>query len=89
MCGLPASGKTTTAERWHARLGGVLIRSCDVYQALGILPPYQPTFPRLYARHHASLGIPLPAEAGAGASQRYTGDTSGLGKGELLVWAPR
>ena len=36
MCGLPAAGKTTTAERLHARLGGVLIRSCDVYQELGI-----------------------------------------------------
>lgn len=36
MCGLPASGKTTTAERLHAVLGGRLIRSCDVYQRLGI-----------------------------------------------------
>jgi predicted kinase len=36
LAGLPASGKTTTAERLHARLGGQLIRSCDVYQALGI-----------------------------------------------------
>lgn len=39
MCGLPASGKTTTAMRLHARLGGVLIRSCDIYQALGIVLP--------------------------------------------------
>jgi len=39
MCGLPAAGKTTTAERLHARLGGVLIRSCDVYQELGICLP--------------------------------------------------
>ena len=39
MCGLPAAGKTTTAERLHVRLGGVLIRSCDVYQELGICLP--------------------------------------------------
>ncbi len=39
MCGLPASGKTTTAERIHAYAGGVLIRSCDVYQSLGISLP--------------------------------------------------
>ena len=39
MCGLPAVGKTTTAERLHARLRGVLIRSCDVYQELGISLP--------------------------------------------------
>ena len=39
MAGLPASGKTTTAPRLHAGLGGELIRSCDVYQALGIVLP--------------------------------------------------
>lgn len=36
-CGLPASGKTTAAMRLHAHLGGVLIRSCDVYRELGIV----------------------------------------------------
>jgi predicted kinase len=39
MAGLPASGKTTTAERLYTYAGGVLIRSCDVYQALGISLP--------------------------------------------------
>ena len=39
MCGLPASGKTTTAGRLHAYAGGVLIRSCDVYADLGIRLP--------------------------------------------------
>ena len=36
MCGLPAAGKTTAAARLHARAGGTLIRSCDVFAALGI-----------------------------------------------------
>jgi predicted kinase len=39
MAGLPATGKTTTAQRLHAQLGGVLIRSCDVYADLGISLP--------------------------------------------------
>src|SRR5215510_1822144 len=39
MSGLPAAGKTTTAERLQSGLGGVLIRSCDVYQELGISLP--------------------------------------------------
>jgi predicted kinase len=39
LAGLPASGKTTTADRVHRSLGGVLIRSCDVYQELGISLP--------------------------------------------------
>jgi predicted kinase len=37
--GLPASGKTTMATRLQAVAGGVLIRSCDVYHALGISLP--------------------------------------------------
>lgn len=36
LCGLPASGKTTTARRIHAHAGGTLIRQCDVYRDLGI-----------------------------------------------------
>ncbi len=40
MCGLPASGKTTTAGRLHTHAGGVLIRSCDVYVDLDIRLPY-------------------------------------------------
>ncbi|MBI4593246.1 MAG: ATP-binding protein [Candidatus Rokubacteria bacterium] len=36
LCGLPASGKTTAAHRFQAAAGGALVRSCDVYQALGI-----------------------------------------------------
>lgn len=39
VCGLPASGKTTIAERIHAYARGVLIRSCDVYADLGISLP--------------------------------------------------
>jgi hypothetical protein len=50
---------------------------------------YQPAFLRLYARHLATLGLSIPSGFGDGAYQRYTGDTSGLGKGEILVWEPR
>src|SRR5258705_12499417 len=39
MCGLPASGKTTAAERIHLNSGGVLVRSCDVYRSLRISLP--------------------------------------------------
>lgn len=39
MSGLPASGKTTAAERIHTHAGGILIRSCDVYRSLGISLP--------------------------------------------------
>jgi formylmethanofuran dehydrogenase subunit C len=50
---------------------------------------YQPTFLRLYARYLRTLGLAIPDEAGDGIYQRFTGDTSGLGKGEILVWEPQ
>src|SRR5262245_45476335 len=50
---------------------------------------YQPGFLRLYARHLETLGLSIPYGSGDGSYERYTGDTSGLGKGEILVWAPR
>ena len=49
---------------------------------------YHPTFLRLYARYLRTLGLEIPHEAGDGTYQRFTGDTSGLGKGEILVWEP-
>ena len=47
---------------------------------------YNPVFLRLYARHLRTLGFAIPHEAGDGTYQRYTGDTSVPGKGEILVW---
>jgi formylmethanofuran dehydrogenase subunit C len=49
---------------------------------------YNPSFLRLYARHLQTLGVALPVEEREGTYQRYTGDTSVPGKGEILVWQP-
>jgi predicted kinase len=79
MAGLPASGKTTTAERLHARIGGELIRSCDVYQALGIVLPdwVRQTrgftvnvegYDRLRDQAYVEMGLRLETALAAGAS---------------------
>ena len=47
---------------------------------------YNPTFLRLYARHLAQLGFSLPYDDQDGVYQRYTGDASVPGRGEILVW---
>jgi len=49
---------------------------------------YQPAFMGLYAKHLRGHGLSLPDLGGAGTYGRYLGDTSGLGKGEILVWQP-
>lgn len=59
-------------------------------QPLDLLPTFAygcdilPAFVRLYAKHLAPLGFPLPVDGGC--YQRYAGDLTGLGKGEIFVW---
>ncbi len=49
---------------------------------------YSPTFIRMYARHLGTLGFTIPCDDTEGAYQRYSGDSSVPGKGEILVWKP-
>jgi len=49
---------------------------------------YNPTFLRIYAKHLQTMGFSIPYQDQAGAYQRFTGDTSVPGKGEILVWRP-
>ena len=50
-------------------------RACD----------YNPTFLSLYAKHLAPYGFSLPL---SGTYQRFNGDVSVPGKGEILIWQP-
>src|SRR5262249_55547895 len=50
---------------------------------------YNPVFLRLYAQHLKSLGFSIPHGVQDGAYQRFVGDASVPGKGEILVWQPR
>jgi formylmethanofuran dehydrogenase subunit C len=50
---------------------------------------YMPTFMGVLGRHLGSLGVSLPLDPQAGTYQRFLGDTSVVGKGEILVWRPR
>jgi formylmethanofuran dehydrogenase subunit C len=50
---------------------------------------YNPVFLRLYAKHLQAFGFRIPVEGKEGSYQRYTGDTSVPGKGEILVWRQR
>ena len=47
---------------------------------------YNPTFVRLYAKYLEALGSPIPYRDGDGVYERYTGDASIPGKGEILIW---
>jgi formylmethanofuran dehydrogenase subunit C len=77
------------------RTGAWMVRGTIVSLApLRLLPTfsyactYNPTFLRVYARYLKALGVSLPCDGDDGTYQRYTGDTSVPGKGEILVRRP-
>jgi formylmethanofuran dehydrogenase subunit C len=93
FAGLQMKGGTIVLLRGaELRTGAWMVRGTIVSLApLRLLPTfayactYRPTFLRLYARHLKALGVAVPHE---GLYQRFTGDTSVPGKGEILVWKP-
>jgi formylmethanofuran dehydrogenase subunit C len=78
------------------RTGAWMIRGTIIsLQPLKLLPTfpyscnYNPAFMNVYARHlQQTLGLSIPYQAAAGSYERYCGDTSLPGKGEILVWRP-
>jgi len=96
FAGLQMKGGTIVmrsgAER---RTGASMVRGTIIsLTPIKLLPTFtyattsNPTFLRVYARHLASLGFPIPYEDRDGTYQRYSGDTCVPGKGEILVWQP-
>ena len=78
------------------RTGAWMVRGTIVSLApLRLLPTfsyacaYNPAFMNLYAKHLRALGIAIPCAAQDGAYQRFTGDGSVPGKGEVLIWRAR
>jgi formylmethanofuran dehydrogenase subunit C len=74
---------------WMARGTIVSLAPIHLLPTFTYAGTYRPTFLRLYARHLETLGFSVPPGVGEGTYQRYTGDTSGLGKGEILMWEAR
>jgi formylmethanofuran dehydrogenase subunit C len=83
------SGAELRTGAWMARGTIVSLANIPLLPTFSYASTYNPTFLRLYARHLSTLGFSLPCEESAGSYQRYTGDTSVPGKGEILVWKPR
>jgi formylmethanofuran dehydrogenase subunit C len=96
FAGLQMKGGTIVLRSGaELRTGVWMVRGTIVSLApVGLMPTfsyastYNPMFLRLYARHLAALGFIIPVDDRDGAYQRYTGDASVPGKGEILVWKP-
>jgi formylmethanofuran dehydrogenase subunit C len=77
------------------RTGAWMVRGTIVsLKEIAMMPTFShtcacnPVFLRLYAKHLRGLGFSIPYEVGEGAYQRYVGDVSVPGKGEILLWQP-
>jgi formylmethanofuran dehydrogenase subunit C len=71
---------------WMARGTIVALKPVRLLPTFSFACRYNPTFLRLYARHLGPLGFPIPCDERDGAYQRFTGDASVPGKGEILVF---
>jgi formylmethanofuran dehydrogenase subunit C len=83
------SGAELRTGAWMMRGTIVSLMPIRLLPTFSAAATYNPTFLRMYARHLGELGLTLPYEEREGAYQRYTGDTSVPGRGEILVWRAR
>ncbi len=73
---------------WMQRGTIISLKEVQLMPTFAYSGSYNPTFMNIYARHLEQHGISLPYGADAGCYQRYSGDRSIPGKGEILVWQP-
>jgi len=83
------SGAELRTGAWMKRGTIVSLQPIPLLPSFMYAATYNPSFMAVYAKHLASLGITVPYAAPEGAYQRYNGDSSVIGKGEILVWSPR
>jgi formylmethanofuran dehydrogenase subunit C len=82
------SGAELRTGAWMVRGTIVALRPVELLPTFAPASTGTPTFLRLYSRFLATLGFSIPCEDKQGVYQRYTGDTSVPGKGEILIWQP-
>ena len=83
------NGAELRTGAWMSRGTIISLTPVQMLPTFAYASTSNPTFLRLYARHLATLGFPIPFEEQDGVYERYTGDAAVPGKGELLVWKPR
>jgi formylmethanofuran dehydrogenase subunit C len=83
------SGAEIRTGAWMFRGTIVSLKPISLLPTFAHASAYTPTFLRIYAKHLQTLGVSIPIDPKAGVYQRYSGDSSVPGKGEIFVWKPR
>jgi formylmethanofuran dehydrogenase subunit C len=82
------SGAELRTGAWMNRGTIISLTAIPLLPSFLYATTYIPSFMGTYAKHLRSLGISVPYDVEAGSYKRYTGDTSVIGRGEILVWSP-
>lgn len=83
------SGAELRTGAWMQRGTIISLKPVPLLPSFLYSSSYTPTFLGVLVKHLGALGISVPFDAQAGAYQRYLGDTSVVGKGEILVYGVR
>jgi len=84
--GIKPGDKVTTAGGIRGTI--ISLKPLRLMPTFSYACAYNPTFLRVYMKSLSTTGFAIPCDDKAGVYQRYTGDTSVPGKGEILVWQP-
>lgn len=83
------SGAEIRTGAWMMRGTIITLKPIPLLPTFAYAGEYNPTFLRIYARHLRGSGVNVPCEEREGIYQRYSGDSSVPGKGEIFVWQAR
>jgi len=82
------SGAEIRTGAWMVRGTIISMKPLRLLPTFSYAALYQPAFLRLYVKALGGMGFAFPLESQGGAFQRYCGDGSVPGKGEILIWKP-
>lgn len=80
------SGAEIRTGAWMKRGTIISMKPLQMMPTFAYATEYNPSFLNVYAKHVKQFGIELPHRANAGVYQRFAGDLSVPGKGEILIW---
>jgi len=80
------SGAELRTGAWMRRGTIISLKTIPLLPSFLYSSTYVPTFIGMLARHLASLGLSLPFDPRSTTYRRFLGDTSVIGKGEILIW---
>ena len=83
-----AGGAELRTGAWMLRGTIVSLKPITMLPTFSAAARYNPTVIRLAAKYLRSLNLSLPYDEAAGIYQRFNGDSSVPGRGEILIWHP-